>query len=163
MARLKSVIAEGFYPTPDRVLPRIANLVAPSPLSVAGLDPCAGEGKAMQYLAAQWNVTPYLVEINTQRGAECRHVTSNTLVMDVASVEARNMALCYDNPPYQDREKGVRDELYFIQRMDQALAPGGLHIVVIPDYRLAQTIKIARFFASRYDRIRAWRFPDPEY
>ena len=143
MARLKSVIAEGFYPTPESVLPRIANLVAPSPVLVAGLDPCAGEGKAMQYLVAQWNLTPYLVEINTQRGAECRKVTPNTLVMDIASVDAANIALVFDNPPYSDREKGVRDELFFIQRMDQVLVPGGIHVVVIPDYRLAQTHKIA--------------------
>jgi len=163
MARLKSVIAEGFYPTPESVLPRIANLVTPSPVLVASIDPCAGEGRAMQYLAAQWNLTPYLVEINTQRGAECRKVTPNTLVMDIASVDAANMALVFDNPPYSDREKGVRDELFFIQRMDQVLVPGGIHVVVIPDYRLVQTQKIVRFLAARYDHIRAWRFPDPEY
>jgi len=82
--------------------------------------------------------------------------------MDVASVDAANMALCFDNPPYQDREKGVRDELFFIQRMDQALVPAGIHIVVIPDYRLVQTPKIARYLVARYDHIRAWRFPDPD-
>ena len=163
MARLKSVIAEGFYPTPESVLPRIANLVTPAVTPVPGLDPCAGEGKAMQYLAAQWNLTPYQVEINTRRGAECRKVTPNTLVMDIASVDAANMALVFDNPPYSDREKGVRDELFFIQRMDAALAPGGIHVIVIPDYRLVQTRKIARFLTARYDRLRAWRFPNAEY
>jgi hypothetical protein len=32
--------------------------------------------------------------------------------------------------------------------MDQALTPGGLHIVVMPDYRLVQTPKIARYLAA---------------
>jgi len=98
MARQQAVAAQGFYATPPEILPLIAGLIEPATSPAPGLDPCAGQGEAMAFLASAWNLAPHLVEINTERGEDCRQVTGNTLVMDYAYVTALLPHLTPPNP-----------------------------------------------------------------
>ncbi len=63
MTRLASIAKAGFYPTPPRVYEWIAQYVLPSPEAARLCDPCSGEGLAAAYLAAQWHLASYGIEV----------------------------------------------------------------------------------------------------
>jgi hypothetical protein len=53
MTRLTSIEKGGYYPYPEDHLPALASLFAPDTHGGKLLDPCAGEGTALNYLAAE--------------------------------------------------------------------------------------------------------------
>src|SRR5688572_24168240 len=48
----------------------------------------------------------------------------------------------------------------FLTSLTRALCPGGVLVYLVPQARLSVS---ARYLASHYAGLRAWRFPDPEY
>lgn len=72
MPRLTSLEKGGFYAFPKEHLPAVASLFAPAPDGGRLLDPCAGEGRALQHLANAWKLTPYANELDSERAAACQ-------------------------------------------------------------------------------------------
>ncbi|MBC7293794.1 MAG: class I SAM-dependent methyltransferase, partial [Thermoleophilia bacterium] len=72
MPRLTSVEKGGYYAFPDEHLPAVASLFAPAAEGGRLLDPCAGEGRALQHLSSAWRLTPYANELDTDRAAACQ-------------------------------------------------------------------------------------------
>src|SRR5260221_5435781 len=72
MTRLTSIEKGGYYAFPDEHLPALASLFAPARQGGRLLDPCAGEGRALDFLARAWKLTPYANVIDTHRAAECK-------------------------------------------------------------------------------------------
>ena len=64
MSHLQSQMKGGYYPLPSDQLPALASYFKASEGGRI-LDPCAGEGDALQHLAAAWGMTPYANEITT--------------------------------------------------------------------------------------------------
>lgn len=166
MARPESLVKGGFFPTPERVVATLVRLL-PRP-AIGGrrvvrlLDPCAGTGAPAAALGAALGAQTYGVELNADRAAEVRGRLDRTLCGDAFATRLSNGAfsVLFCNPPYHDDEEKLRLEHRFLQHLSRALCPGGLLLFVIPQRRLEVS---ARYLASHYDHLVAWRFPDPEW
>ena len=104
MTRLTSIEKGGFYPYPEDHLPALASLFAPDTHGGKLLDPCAGEGTALQYLSNGWNLRPYANELDTERAAQCvRHFgTIQAVQGDLYQLRASTGGFVglWCNPPY---------------------------------------------------------------
>ncbi len=164
MTRLASTAKAGFYPTPERVVEAIARHVTPPDNGGRILDPCCGKGVAAAHLAMAWNVESYGIEIDAERALEASERLHRVLHMDYASVRAPHHAfqVLFLNPPYDSAEgEGRRMEYVFLRDATRWLQPGGLLVYIVPQYRVEA--RMAGFLTAAYDRLRVYRFPDPEF
>lgn len=166
MARPSSVITGHFFPTPERVVAALGRRL-PRP-AVGGrrvvrlLDPCAGTGAPAAAIGAALGAQTFGVELNEDRAAEARGRLDRVLCCDAFATRLANGAfsVLFCNPPYHDDEEKLRLEHRFLQHLTRALCPGGVLVFLIPQRRLEVS---ARYLANHYDRLAAWRFPDPEW
>src|SRR5439155_24079759 len=126
------------------------------------LAPCAGLGHAAAVMARSLDAESYGIEINTERAEEARTQLDHVLPTSAFSVRLANGAfsILFLNPPYAEDDERRRLEHAFLTSMTRALCPGGVLIYLIPQRRL--TIS-ARYLASHYTSLAAYRFPDPEF
>ena len=164
MTRLASTAKAGFYPTPERVTEWIARCVIPSTANGRIIDPCCGEGVAVQYLANAWNLESYGIEIDAARALEASSRLHRVLHLDYVSARTPHHAfqVLFENPPYDSAEgESRRTEYQFLRDTTKYLQPGGLLVYLVPQYRV--DARMAGFLATAYESIRAYRFPDPEF
>ncbi|MFN8632928.1 MAG: DUF6094 domain-containing protein [Chloroflexota bacterium] len=166
MARLESVARAGYYPTPPRVAAAIARHLSPAASRgrrvVRLLDPCAGTGEAAASVATMLGAESFGIELNQERATAARDRLDHVLHTSAFSVRLANGAFSclFLNAPYDYDDERRRLEHAFLTSLTRALCPGGVLIFLIPQSRLAVS---ARYLASHYADIRAYRFPDPEY
>ncbi|MEZ4479941.1 MAG: DUF6094 domain-containing protein [Dehalococcoidia bacterium] len=167
MARLEGIAKAEYYPTPPSVIERVAPLVrlAPSASRRAArlLDPCCGPGDALrQFTDAIGGGETYGIEIEQDRAAEARASLDHAIAGSAFAVRLGHEAFSclWLNPPYDQDDGGKRLEHSFLTTISRALAPGGLLVYVVPQARLAQS---ARYLSTHYERMRCYRFHDPEY
>ena len=175
--RLAAQAKGGYYPTPDRVVDMIADLID-TPYGyyhrhrnvLRILDPCCGAGDAVERLAGRINrasgtpVETYGVELHAGAGTRRRRgVLHRTLASDLFRTSIANGAfgLLYLNPPYDydSRRRGGHGAL-----LPHPLHPlpgrgGGAGVHRAKKQRLQVS---ARYLASHYGRMRCWSFPQPE-
>lgn len=170
--RLAAQAKGGFYPTPDRVVDMIAEMIYP-PSGRRGretlriLDPCCGAGEAVAQLAellSRPNAIPiqtYGVELHGERAEEAQRRLDRALAADLFQTSIANEAfgLAYLNPPYDYDGEQKRAEHAFLTHCTRYLAENGLLVFVVPRRRLAVS---ARYLASHYSTMRCWAFPYPE-
>src|SRR5258708_16623296 len=73
VSRLTSIEKGGYYEFPPAHLPALASLFAPTQHSDSKfIDPCAGEGRALDFLAKSLNLIPYANELDDQRAEACK-------------------------------------------------------------------------------------------
>ncbi len=112
MAHLQSQMKGGYYPFPPEHLPALASHFRASEGGRL-LDPCAGEGDALQHLARAWGMTPYANEIDSTRADACREKfgEEHTVCGDIMTLRTPNRAfsVVYINPPYAENS-GRADE-----------------------------------------------------
>ena len=91
----------------------MTSLFAPAPHGGRLLDPCAGEGRALQHLSDAWRLTPYANELDTDRAAECqaRFGPIQAVQGDLYTLRASlgSFSALWCNPPYT-WEMGSGDE-----------------------------------------------------
>ncbi len=106
MTRLASTAKAGFFPTPERVTEWIARYVIPSKAKGKILDPCCGEGIAVQYVANAWQLESFGIEIDAERALEASSRLHRVLHLDYACVRAPHHAfqVLFENPPYDAPE-----------------------------------------------------------
>jgi hypothetical protein len=90
-----------WYPTPTSLLPLIADLID-NP-NCAMLDPCAGDGATMKYLASRWRCSKYGVEIDDSRYEELLHTTNKAINERFQDIVADGFGVIYCYPPPQTR------------------------------------------------------------
>jgi len=164
MTRLASTAKAGFFPTPDRVTEWITRFVLPPESGGRLLDPCCGEGVAVQFVANAWHLDAYGIEIDAERALAASARLHRVLHLDYAQVRAPHHAfqVLFLNPPYDYAEgEGKRTEYQFLRDTTKWLQPGGLLVYIVPQYRV--DARMAGFLATAYASLRAYRFPDPEY
>ncbi|MCL5952183.1 MAG: DUF6094 domain-containing protein [Chloroflexi bacterium] len=164
MTRLASTAKAGFFPTPERVTEMITRFVEPSCSEGRILDPCCGEGIAVQCAAEAWHLESFGIEIDAERALAASSRLHRVLHLDYASVRIPHHAfqVLFLNPPYDSTEsEGRRTEYTFLRDTTKWLQPGGLLIYIVPQYRT--DARMAGFLATAYESIRAYRFPDPDY
>ncbi len=164
--RLEAAIKMGFYPAPVSAIELIAKKLKVDPNAVM-LDPCAGEGVAVQYLA-------HLVGLDESRvvAAELDEGRSITLAdrlkrssiartTDFLSCYAPHgsASLVYLNPPFTG-ELGYgsdRCELTFLAKATSVLKPAGILVFIIPENQVAV---VRAYIHNHYEDCEYIRFPD---
>lgn len=188
MARLASLSKAGYYPIPAALLPAVAAAVsldwsdAPGAYSYqrtrhALLDPCAGEGEALFYLATAWresDLQVYGCELEASRYTKLKarsrsySLSSHNVHLEkgdafslttTTTADYPGVSVLYLNPPYDtDKEHGRLEEAW-LMRFTPTLRAGGVLIFVVPYYALAASAKtLGRF----YTEIQVCQFP-PEH
>jgi hypothetical protein len=116
MARLASVLKQGFYPAPPEAIAGILrHLKIPDPPpdpkfkpeDVNVLDPCAGEGKALAQLAEGLGVSwgrVFAVELNASRAARIAEAYPDVRLLGLCTFEAtrstrHSFSMIYRNAP----------------------------------------------------------------
>ena len=173
--RLEAQAKGGYYPTPDRVVDLIADVIrtpkgyyygAEETLRV--LDPCCGAGDALYRLAEGLNrpnavsIETYGVELHRDRAREAERRLDRALASDLFATSIANGAfgLLYLNPPYDfDSGGDKRAEHAFLMHCTRYLAAEGLLVFIVPRRRLTVS---ARYLSTHYGRMQCWAFPDPE-
>jgi hypothetical protein len=137
------------------------------------VDPCAGDGFAIDELRKHWFERPdldsriYAVELEKERARQLRlrfSQADRTFHCDAFQVEISRRdgaSLLYLNPPYDSDKVHGRLEQRFLERWSASLIPGeGVLLFLVPFYALRAS---AEFLAQHYQDIRAWRFPQPSF
>lgn len=156
----------GYYPTDLPVIDLIqTGLQMPETGDIRILDPCAGEGIAVQHLS-------HLLDMDRCEtwGAELSYIRSKKASMrldqlyDTAwqrcSLTDESISLLFLNPPYDDDRlgKNKRLEYGFLKSSTQKLVPEGILIFIVPIYSL-QNQEMGKYLVSQYTDLRVFRFP----
>jgi len=138
------------------------------------LDPCAGDGEAIDALRALWyedceDLRPKILacEMEKERAAACQrklHGRGRCIEGDAFSLawdsRYEGAHVLHLNPPYDQDREHKRLEERFLERFTQALAPGGVLLFIVPATSLPAS---ARTLALHYRDHRCWKFPEPEF
>ena len=172
--RLAALAKGGYYPTPERVVDLIADLIhTPTGYyyrdreTLRILDPCCGAGDALQRLAERLDrpnaipIETYGVELHRDRAEEAEKRLTRTLASDMFATSIANGAfgLALINPPYDWDSEDKRVEHSFLTHCTRYLAESGLLVFIVPRQRLSYS---ARYLSTHYGRMRCWSFPVPE-
>lgn len=187
MARLASVRVAGYYPAGVVSVRAFADLlVFPSAKDDAHvIDPCAGEGEALQILRAEKGEAPkysrggngraYVVELEATRAAKVRATASWSDRVEHGDFfhlhavpqthwhkdEARGGgSLLWLNPPYDADPEYKRLEERWLQRAATLLTPRGILAFVVPHYALAAS---ATTLTTQFEDLACWRFVPSEW
>lgn len=186
MTRLANKEKAGYFPLPPSVTPLIASHIA-APHGGRLLDPCAGEGTALVKLADALTLSPFGVELHTERAHLARTqiqswvqtrsqndaatpMGERTRILNDSYQNIRtprdSFNLLYLNPPYDDDQaengENNRLEYIFLRRVRPYLQPDGLLIYVIPHHLLRRR-KLVEYLLSHFTAIQVFRFPDETY
>jgi len=163
MTRLTSIEKGGFYPYPEIHLPALASLFAPVTHSGKLLDPCAGEGTALHYLANAWNLRPYANELDMERAAECGRLFGATQAVqgDLYQLRASTggFVALWCNPPYVWDKTGSdkRRELGMLKHSLKWLQENGYALWCVYSHHV--TPEAAGYLAARCSQIDLWKLP----
>lgn len=160
--RIEGRIKMGFYPTPEVVIEHIKALLCFPSKTATIIDPCCGEGEAIRQLTEGINAKTYGIELDKARANRASMHLHHVLQADYEHTRITRsvFSLLWLNPPYDDGEE-CRLEFSFLKNTADCLQPGGILVYIIPQKRL--TKRIARYLASRFERIGIWQFPEKEY
>lgn len=167
--RLAAQAKMGYYPTPESVTPLILKYLQKKKKGLIRiLDPCAGEGTAIELIGDHLQAETYGIEIDLERGQKAKEILTRCLVTDYQDtrISRNSFGLLYLNPPYDwaardDIEKSERYERTFLRDCIPYLCPGGVLVYLIPQRRLDG--HIARMLSYRFEEISVFRFPKQEY
>jgi hypothetical protein len=174
--RLVAQAKLGWYPAAPEAIAELGKHLRvrpPDPDKPLGcvpiLDPCAGEGRAIQQIAHALGVDPehiYAIELDAGRAAIARSNLPNGNVLGPASflgvqVSGQSFGLAYVNPPFDDElGGGRREEQAFAERATRLLVPKGILVLVCPLRALAGNRPFCTFLDAHYDELCVYKFPD---
>jgi hypothetical protein len=167
--RLEGQIKLGYYATPPRITDLIRKrleFIGP----YAALDPCAGEGIALEQVCRETGAETYGIELEEKRLDACRTRLNHALLssLEEARISNASFSLLWLNPPYdaqhETREEGekktVRKERLFLRRCLPFLASGGVLTFIVPRHIFdSDTIG---YMAEHLNGLEIWEFPEPE-
>ncbi len=163
MTRLTSIEKGGYYAFPDEHLPALASLFTPARQGGKLLDPCAGEGRALDCLARAWNLAPYANELDNQRAAECKALfgPKQTVQGDMYQLKASQASFSglWVNPPYTWDKTGSekRREFGMLKHAWRWVQPDGIVAWCVYSHHI--TLEAAMFLAKHSCHIDVWRIP----
>lgn len=175
MSRPQSEAKMGFYPAPPPAIDGILKHLSLSEEKRTGdtgfhiMDPCAGEGAALQQLANGIGLDEsqcYAIELDAWRSLKIKERMPKANLLGrcsalCTSITPSSMSLVYVNPPFTDElGGGGRMENKFIEMATHCLTSQGVLVAVIPYSTLAGNHRLVEHLDSNYRDIGLWRFPD---
>ena len=163
--RILGLAKGGYYKCPPEALRRLTQMFvrADDDGVIRVLDPCAGEGEALQAVCTRLNGTAFAVELQRDRANTCRSLFENVVWGDAFRMRMTggSMSMVVLNPPYDNgAASGNAYEAKFLKELDRALTVGGVLVYLVPIDRLAAA---ASWVAGHYDNVHVWKFPQAEY
>ena len=156
-ARLKM----GYYPLPESEAEKLRGLLSfAGPASV--IDPCVGQGTALEFVTIDALVRRYGVELDAERARTASLKGIATIHGNTfdAIAKPESFSLLYLNPPY-DSEIGTianrRMEAVFLEHTYRWLRMEGILILVIPFERLHDCTGI---LSSHFAKLNVFRMTD---
>jgi Uncharacterised methyltransferase family (DUF6094) len=163
MARSIARLKMGYYPLPEREGAKLCTLlVFNGPASV--VDPCAGQGTALNLLTQGANVRRYGVELDAERALASKASGIQTTQGNAfdAAVKPESFSLLYLNPPYDSEIGSIanrRMEALFLEHTYRWLVMEGVLVLVIPFERLQDC---AGILSSHFARLTVLRMTDED-
>src|ERR1039458_8738770 len=163
MARSAARLKMGYYPLPESEGAKLRELLSfTGPASV--VDPCVGQGTALNLLTRGADVRRYGVELDAER-AQAASAKGIEMIQGNAFdavAKPESFSLLYLNPPY-DSEIGPiansRMERLFLEHTFHWLVMDGVLVMVIPFERLHEC---AGILSSHFSRLNIFRMTDEE-
>src|SRR5580658_695856 len=163
MARSVASLKMGYYPLPESEGAKLRVLLSvTAPASV--VDPCVGQGTALDLVTHGADVRRYGVELDAERALAASAKGIETIQGNAFDVVAKpdSFSLLYLNPPY-DSEIGTvgnnRMERLFLEHTFCWLVIEGVLVLVIPFERLHEC---AGILSSHFARLNIFRMTDEE-
>ena len=167
MARLAAIIRGLYYPAAPEAVKRIGQLITYQEGAI--LDPCAGEGEAIDTLAQTLGVPRdrvYAVELERDRCTATKARLEGAHVMDPCSffdarVNAGSFAIVFVNPPFDQNVHGGRAEVDFLMRTTSLLVAGGVLLLVVPEHVVDHCYQpIPMHLVEHYEQLAVLTFPE---
>ena len=173
--RIAAIEKLGFYATPPRTRELIADWLGLDGDFARALDPTAGDGGPLAYLADVLcppgkTLETYGVEIQPDRAAEARECLDHVLATgwENTLVSPNAFSLLYLNPPYDwdpgeqpgPGNKNQRWEEVFLKSTVHKVMPGGVLVFLLPQTWLPT---VGKRLAGYYSDLACRRLPDGEY
>jgi Uncharacterised methyltransferase family (DUF6094) len=178
MARLASVVKQGYFPAPPEAVAGILrHLKIPDPPPGSQprtgdlhiLDPCAGEAKALVQIAEGLGVSKghaFAVELNVRRAAVIAESHPEVRLLGPCSFEAtrisrQSLSMVFLNPPFDDEfGGGGREEVTFLRRSVDLLVPGGILVLVCPVGQVYGRWEMCELIDTWFEDVELYLFPD---
>jgi hypothetical protein len=159
VARLKM----GYYPLPESEGGKLRTLLS-FPQAASVIDPCVGQGTALDLVTAGAEVRRYGVELDAERAriASSRGIETIQGNAFDAVAKSESFSLLYLNPPYDSEIGSVannRMERLFLDYTYRWLVPEGVLVFVIPFERLYDC---AGVLGSHFGKLSVLRMTDEE-
>ena len=169
--RLAGQSIMGYYPTPDLVIDiLLARVTFPKDKPFAVLDPCCGEGTALERFTSGSSAVRYGIEPDNGRYESATQLLEHVLHSPIEDCRIANksFSLVLLNPPYdwEHLEEGSgkrceRKEILFLKRCMPWVAPGGILVYIVPE--TIWNDRLRKLLAYKLDNLEVWRFPEPDY
>ena len=165
--RLAARAKLGYYPCPEPVLDIIARRFGAVDPNAVIVDPCAGKGDAVMYLANKLGLSRSRIVANELDVARSRYLAARlpegrvTQECDFTSAgyPYGRATIAYVNPPF-DKELGHnhRCEATMLKRATKMLARGGTMIYIVPE-PIKHNEQVRLEFTNYYSRVVCFSFP----
>ncbi len=158
-ARLKM----GYYPLPESEGVKLRSLLTYSQ-SASVIDPCVGQGAALNLLTSNAPVQRYGIELDAERARIAGASGINMIQGNTFDAIARpeSFSLLYLNPPYDSEIGSIanrRMEAVFLEHTYRWLVMEGILVFVIPFERLHDC---AGILSSHFTALNVFRMTAPE-
>ena len=153
----------GYYPLPEDEGAKLRSLLSfVEPASV--IDPCVGQGTALDLVTRDGPVRRYGIELDTERARIANSRGIETIQGNTfdAIAKPESFSLLYLNPPYDSEIGSIanrRMEAMFLEHTYRWLKIDGVLILVIPFERLHDC---AGILSSHFDALSVLRMTHPE-
>ena len=167
IGNLMNNVRMGYYPTDIAHVKMIKSALKFPESSINILDPCCGEGLALEVLAMGNECVTYGTEIDEARGHEAEKRLDRVGFGSYfhSNIGWDSFHALFLNPPYLNviGENGTkaRSEKRFIVESIHHLMQNGILMYIIPYYRL--TYDICRVICDNFRDISVYRFLDSEF
>jgi hypothetical protein len=158
----------GVYPAPAEAVAYAATaLRSPTDQPFSILDPCAGEGAAIQQLGELLGCPQemtFAIELDESRAEKLRATLAQANVLAPAScfgcrASLNSFSFIWLNPPFDHSYGGHRMENQFLLTATDWLMPGGVMALICPEDVADEYSDVRRHFASHYQNCKMVPFP----
>ncbi len=166
--RLAAQMQGGFYPAPAKAVAHAATFLRAPQQAFAILDPCAGEGAAIQQLAHLLGCPPamtFAIELDEGRAETLHAVLPDARVLAPASffgcrASLNSFSFIWLNPPFDQAYGGHRVEERFLLHATEWLRPGGVMALVCPEDVADEYSDTRQHFSTYYENCMIVPFPE---